>query len=98
MVVIFPLLFLFPTKRTGLLTDGPGRRRIRCPACAWEPSRGDRWYCSPGCGYAWNTFDTRALCPGCAHQWTYTVCLSCGVASAHDAWYAEEPDGRMSRP
>ena len=40
----------------------------------------------------WNTFETAALCPGCAKQWAYTVCLSCSVASPHEAWYVDEPE------
>ena len=92
MLVLVPGLFLFAKKLAGTLADKFRWTRIRCPACQWEPSRHDRWYCSPGCGYAWNTFETRALCPGCAKQWTYTVCLQCGVASAHEAWYEMEPE------
>lgn len=87
MFIVFLGLFLFTKKLTEVVLDKHGRLRIRCPACRWEPTRTDRWYCSPGCGHAWNTFETGALCPGCAKQWTYTVCLSCGVASPHDAWY-----------
>ncbi|CAN5856749.1 hypothetical protein BH24ACI5_BH24ACI5_19380 [soil metagenome] len=92
MIVVVPALFLFTKKRADVRADKYRGSRIRCPACQWEPTRADRWYCSPGCGYAWNTFDTRALCPGCAKQWTYTVCLHCAVASPHDAWYEDEPD------
>lgn len=91
MILVIPALFIFPKKWSDVLADKFRRSRIRCPACQWEPTRADRWYCSPGCGYSWNTFDTHALCPGCAKQWTYTVCLSCGVASAHEAWYEDEP-------
>jgi len=90
MFPLIPVLFLFTRKQTTVLTDKIDGLRIRCPACAWEPADSDRWYCSPGCGWGWNTFHTRALCPGCAKQWTYTVCLSCSVASAHEAWYAKE--------
>ena len=92
MIFILPALFIFTKKRADVLTDKHRRTRIRCPACQWQPSQADRWYCSPGCGHAWNTFDTRALCPGCAKQWTYTVCLSCSTASPHEAWYEAEPD------
>jgi len=92
MIALFPVLFVFTTRRSQVLADKHRRARIRCPICQWQPTRADRWYCSPGCGYSWNTFETRALCPGCSKQWSYTVCLSCGVASAHDAWYEEEPD------
>jgi hypothetical protein len=69
---------------------------IRCPLCSWRPSPGSRWCCScsgtpepffEGCGTVWNTFSTRGRCPGCQHQWQWTTCLSCGVASRHDAWY-----------
>lgn len=70
---------------------------IRCPLCAWQPNASSRWYCySSGsgpeppfeaCGTCWNTFDTRGRCPGCAHQWIWTTCLSCRVASRHEAWY-----------
>jgi len=66
------------------------REKIRCPKCAWEPSRTDRWLCHEGCGHVWNTFETRGLCPGCNKQWTETVCLRCNEWSPHDAWYAAE--------
>ena len=67
-----------------------GRTRIRCPRCAWEPGRDDRWMCS--CLHVWNTFDTRGVCPACGHEWSETQCLRCGEWSKHDDWYAEEPD------
>ena len=87
MILPVPPLFLFTRKQAAVLIDKHDGARIRCPACQWEPADGDRWCCSPGCGWTWNTFHTRALCPGCAKQWSYTVCLTCDVASPHDAWY-----------
>jgi hypothetical protein len=63
--------------------------RIRCPRCAWEPAKDDRWRCEPGCGHVWNTFDTHGVCPGCNTQWAETVCLRCHQWSRHDDWYAE---------
>jgi hypothetical protein len=92
MFIPLPALFVFTKQRTEVLIDKDRRSRVRCPACQWQPTRADRWYCSPGCGHSWNTFETRALCPGCSKQWAYTVCLSCGVASAHDAWYEEDQE------
>jgi hypothetical protein len=69
------------------------RERIRCPACAWQPSKADAWCCAPaGCGHVWNTFETRALCPGCSKRWTHTECLRCNVSSPHEAWYEAEED------
>ena len=67
-----------------------GRNRIRCPRCAWQPSRNDRWMCI--CLHVWNTFDTRGLCPGCGRQWTETQCLRCAQWSPHDEWYEDEPE------
>jgi len=64
-----------------------GRGKIRCPKCAWEPEKSDRWRCEPGCGHVWNTFETHGLCPGCSKQWTDTKCLRCSQWSAHDEWY-----------
>jgi hypothetical protein len=70
--------------------------RIRCPLCAWRPTRASRWCCDTGntpeppfawCGTSWNTFSTRGRCPGCQHQWRWTSCLRCGGASLHDDWY-----------
>ena len=81
-------------------------RRIRCPACAWQPAATCLWYCADcirpenflgGCGTAWNTFETAGLCPGCAHQWQWTSCLACGQWSPHSSWYADEPVGNGSR-
>lgn len=92
MFIVIPSLFLFTRKLTSEAIDKLRGSRIQCPACQWQPARTDRWYCSPGCGHVWNTFETRALCPGCAKQWSYTVCLSCGVASPHEAWYVDEPE------
>ena len=91
MIPLLPVLFLFTRKTPAVLTDKLDGLRIRCPACQWEPGDADRWCCSPGCGCTWNTFRTRALCPGCAKQWAYTVCLSCGETSAHEAWYQVGP-------
>jgi hypothetical protein len=81
------------------LEDTASGRRIRCPACGWQPGAASRWFCTPtgapehfpnGCGTAWNTFDTRGRCPGCDHVWRWTACPSCGAWALHDAWY--EPD------
>ena len=68
------------------------RRRIRCPRCAREPSRHDRWMCV--CLHVWNTFDTGGVCPACGHVWRDTQCRRCHEWSPHADWYAEEgPDG-----
>jgi hypothetical protein len=81
--------------------DAARSYRIRCPACGWQPSPSSVWFCvaagepehfSPGCGTAWNTFQTRGRCPGCEHQWRWTACLSCGGWSRHEDWYIEEDD------
>lgn len=60
---------------------------IRCPACRWQPARHDLWACHPGCGHAWNTFDTRGVCPECGTHWEETQCPKCGTWSAHEDWY-----------
>jgi hypothetical protein len=65
-----------------------GGRKIRCPKCAWEPRREDRWSCV--CGKAWNTFDTRGVCPGCDAKWNETQCLECHGWSPHEAWYLDQ--------
>jgi len=73
---------------------------IRCPLCAWRPTRHSEWSCigahSPeggfaGCGTVWNTFLTRGRCPGCSHQWRWTSCLRCAAWSLHDDWYERTP-------
>ena len=75
--------------------------RIRCPLCAWRPSRSSKWCCDPtrtpeppfkGCKTVWNTFATRGRCPGCSHQWTWTTCHRCTQCSLHEDWY-DEGDG-----
>ena len=77
---------LVVTRKDTRLTSGHGGR-IRCPTCAWEPSRGDRWHCHETCGHVWNTFETRGRCPECGKQWAETACLRCGVWSRHEDWY-----------
>jgi hypothetical protein len=74
-----------------------GSAKIRCPKCQWRPSPSSRWSCLgsegspeppfPGCGSAWNTFETRGRCPSCDHQWRFTACLKCGDWSPHIEWY-----------
>ena len=78
--------FVFRKKQTDQ-DSGDGGRRIRCPQCKWEPSRGDRWHCDAVCGHIWNTFETRGLCPACNKQWRETACLRCHNWSPHDDWY-----------
>ncbi len=68
-----------------------GRPRIRCPQCAWEPERQDRWMCV--CLCSWNTFDTHGVCPRCGLRWTNTQCLRCTRWSRHEDWYEEDDDG-----
>ena len=68
----------------------PGRTRIRCPRCGWEPTRHDQWMCR--CGHVWNTFETRGVCPACSHQWRDTQCLRCQAWSPHEDWYVEEDE------
>jgi len=65
---------------------------IRCPACRWQPVKGDIWCCDPGCRHVWNTFETRGLCPSCGKQWHSTVCLKCARWSPHDEWYEESSE------
>jgi hypothetical protein len=88
-----------------MLRDTAQRRRIRCPTCGWQPEGSSRWFCvetgapehfAPGCGTAWNTFETRGRCPGCSHLWTWTACLSCGAWARHDEWYAPEDDDEIT--
>jgi hypothetical protein len=71
-------------KQRGATTRG---RKIRCPRCAWEPGKHDRWMCL--CGHVWNTFDTRGVCPGCDAKWKETACLRCHQWSDHEAWYVD---------
>ncbi|MGI8640239.1 MAG: hypothetical protein ACR2MG_09785 [Pyrinomonadaceae bacterium] len=72
--------------------------RIRCPLCRWQPRASSLWYCYgdlnsyPGCGTAWNTFETRGRCPNCKYQWHWTECLRCGGTSPHEAWYEDEAE------
>ena len=68
--------------------------RIRCPRCAWQPGREDRWSCGPGgCGHVWNTFETAGRCPACDRKWTDTACLRCGQWSPHEEWYEGQAEG-----
>lgn len=66
-------------------------RRIRCPACGWQPGRHHQWMCT--CLCSWNTFETAGLCPECGKQWTETQCPRCHVWSKHERWY-EPPQER----
>jgi len=75
-------------RKTGS-SAGTGKRKIRCPKCAWSPQRSDRWMCA--CGHTWNTFDTRGICPACDAAWKDTQCLRCHAWSPHDSWYVDEP-------
>ena len=86
--MIFALVITKKDTDPRLREDGP---KIRCPKCAWEPSRADRWCCANGggCGHVWNTFETRGVCPGCGRQWTETACLRCNQWSPHDDWYVD---------
>ena len=89
-----PLLFRHePAGTPGVREEDeapPGRGRVRCPRCAWEPERRDLWMCS--CLHVWNTFDTRGVCPDCSYRWEHTQCLRCKEWSEHERWYEE--DGR----
>jgi hypothetical protein len=76
-------------KQRGSSTRKP---KIRCPKCAWQPRRHDRWQCE--CRHVWNTFDTRGVCPACDKKWAETQCFGCHRWSPHDAWYVDEPGGR----
>jgi hypothetical protein len=90
------LLFRRAPRSTPQVFDTDGAR-IRCPVCAWQPDRKDRWMCSPGCGHLWNTFDTRGVCPACTKAWLHTACPSCTAWSLHDAWYERLPDSPPAR-
>jgi hypothetical protein len=86
----------FIVTRPDLGDDKPSGR-IRCPHCAWRPSRHDLWSCGggsgpepyKGCGTTWNTFSTRGVCPGCSHRWRWTLCPECSSWSRHDDWYED---------
>ena len=88
-----------------VLAPAPGKARIRCPHCLWQPRRNSIWTCLPigapeylarGCGHSWNTFDTQGLCPGCSHQWLHTSCLACGQWALHVDWYEREGSDKPS--
>jgi hypothetical protein len=81
------LLLLGKKKPDADIEIGKNFLRIRCPKCQWQPGKGHTWICSPGCGHAWNTFDTHGLCPGCQKQWLETECPRCNIMSLHDDWY-----------
>lgn len=95
-ILILPIALVFgraPRLDQQLGAGHRRRERIRCPVCAWQPSKGDAWCCTPdGCGHVWNTFETRALCPGCSKQWTRTECLRCHASSPHEAWYEADDE------
>ncbi len=89
--MIFSLVI---TKKDPVVTMRDGGK-IRCPKCAWEPSKESRWYCAgtpDACGHCWNTFDTRGVCPGCDKRWTETACLHCHAWSLHEDWYVRDGD------
>ena len=69
--------------------------KVYCPQCRWEPREFDIWYCSPGCGHQWNTFDTCGVCPRCAKVWEFTQCLQCHRMSRHENWYYEDDHVRI---
>jgi hypothetical protein len=112
MVLGMDFAMTFSIQRRAWDTQAPGTRDaeqddalvgIRCPRCAWRPSRSSRWCCfhtagSPepvfqSCLTVWNTFLTRGCCPGCSHQWQWTSCLRCAGWSRHEDWYEEQrPD------
>jgi hypothetical protein len=71
--------------------DDTGGARIRCPRCAWQPGRHQKWTCA--CGHDWNTFETGGVCPACQRQWLETQCPRCDTWSPHLAWYVDEPGG-----
>ena len=66
------------------------RPRIRCPHCAWEPRKSDRWAC--GCLHEWHTFDTGGVCPACGRLWVKTQCLKCLEWALHIEWYEDAAD------
>jgi hypothetical protein len=66
--------------------------RIACPKCEWEPTATDLWACSPGCGNAWNTFETMGRCPNCGKVWRETCCHRCAKWSPHFDWYHDLPE------
>ena len=68
----------------------PDSTRIRCPQCAWQPRKFDRWLCDPGCHHCWNTFETAGICPGCGKTWDDTACLRCHAWSPHADWYEHD--------
>ena len=72
-----------------------GRSRVRCPKCAWEPSRGDLWMCF--CLYAWHTFDTFGVCPACDQRHAETQCLQCHDWSPHPDWYVSGDASRAGK-
>lgn len=66
-----------------------GDAGVRCPCCGWRPAKHDSWACNPGCGRAWNTFETGGECPDCGKRWGMTQCLHCGTWSRHEDWYED---------
>ena len=81
------LRFKETDRKTGSSTTTRGRK-IRCPRCAWQPRKTDRWMCA--CGHTWNTFDTGGVCPGCDAAWKETQCLKCHQWSLHKDWYDDD--------
>ena len=91
MLLPIPLGFLLGrSTHTSPKVFEPDYTRIRCPECGWQPVKSDAWVCSPGCGHAWNTFETAGVCPACGKQWLRTACHKCGVWSLHETWYEHE--------
>lgn len=66
------------------------RKRIRCPACGWQPDGQPYWQCEL-CFATFDTFKTRARCPTppCGNSWKLTQCIRCGILSPHEAWYGD---------
>ncbi|MBL8913888.1 MAG: hypothetical protein JNM17_24510 [Archangium sp.] len=67
-----------------------GYARIRCPKCAWRPTKESLWSCGEPCWHAWNTFDTAGRCPKCDRVWLHTACLACHQWSPHLDWYEHD--------
>lgn len=65
------------------------RRRVRCPACGWEPDGQPHWQCEL-CFAVFDTFATRASCPECPNRWRETQCPKCAVTSDHEDWYERD--------
>jgi len=72
--------------KAATLLDSPYLDRVKCPSCGWIPCGQPLWKCV-ACGEAIDVFEARGDCPKCSKPQGDTICLACGLKSAHASWW-----------